>query len=422
MSARVLVCLAGLLVDPRTLTGAPIWAKPLKFSISVLIYAITLAWLLRSDQHCLLGARRRRLAWWIGTVSTIALASEMVIIVGAAGAGTTSHFTVSSPLATTLWSVMAFMIVIVWMLALVTAVQLFRTDLGDPARSLAIRAGTIVAVIGMGLAFLMTGPTAAQLGSFQGIAGAHFVGMHALQMIPLALLLVELASARVPLLRSSATRLRLIWIVISVYLGVLAILTGQALAGQSIVQPGLVVMTLGAILVAAAAVALLAVLLAARPAEPQPRLPHQRQGDSAHSDAGSSTWRSFSSVHRRRDQRRPSDLYLAAVPWPKTATSGCGTVVPSAPARVVSSSERSAIEASGPIAAISDPKGVPAIPRASSRGVGQRTVRCSRMAETRSKPPPVSAAATPSVVMESVPPAIIRANGESDRCRRTAVA
>ncbi|MCY7288380.1 MAG: hypothetical protein LH624_09060 [Cryobacterium sp.] len=236
-------------------------------------------------------------------MSTIALASEMVIIVGAAGAGMTSHFTVSAPLATTLWSVMAFMIVIVWMLALVTAVQLFRTDLGDPARSLAIRAGTIVAVIGMGLAFLMTGPTAAQLGSFQGIAGAHtvgaidggpglpllgwstvagdlriphFVGMHALQMIPLALLLVELASARVPLLRSSATRLRLIWIVISVYLGALAILTGQALAGQSIVQPGLVVMTLSAILVAAAAVALLAVLLAARPADPQPRLPHQR--------------------------------------------------------------------------------------------------------------------------------------------------
>ncbi|MCY7288379.1 MAG: hypothetical protein LH624_09055 [Cryobacterium sp.] len=37
MAALVLVCLAGLVVDPRTLTGAPIWAKPLKFSISVLI-------------------------------------------------------------------------------------------------------------------------------------------------------------------------------------------------------------------------------------------------------------------------------------------------------------------------------------------------------------------------------------------------
>lgn len=310
MAALVLVSLVGLLVDPRTLTGAPIWAKPLKFSLSVLIYALTLAWLLR-----LLGARGR-LAWWIGTVSAIALASEMVIIVGAVVAGTTSHFNVSTPLATTLWSVMASMIVVVWMLSLVTAVLLFPTDLGDPARSVAIRAGTVVAVIGMGLAFLMTGPTAAQLGSFQGIAGAHtvgaadggpglpllgwstvagdlriphFVGMHALQVIPLALLLVELASARVPLLRSSAIRLRMVWIVISVYLGVLAILTGQALAGQSIVQPGPVVMTLSTILVVAATVAVLAVLLAARPADPQPRLPYQLHGASAHSDAGSSS-------------------------------------------------------------------------------------------------------------------------------------
>jgi len=161
----------------------------------------------------------------------------------------------------------------------------------------------VIAVIGMGLAFLMTGPTAAQLDSFQGIAGAHtvgvpdggpglpllgwstvagdlriphFVGMHALQMIPLTALLLELVSARAPLLRTSATRLRIVWIVIGAYLGVLAILTGQALAGQSIVQPGIVVVTLVALLSAVAAVALLAVLLAARrPSHRSPRATDQ---------------------------------------------------------------------------------------------------------------------------------------------------
>jgi hypothetical protein len=285
MAVLVVVCLVGLLVDQRSLTGAPIWAKPLKFSISVLVYAASLAWLLG-----ILSARRRRLAWWIGTVSTLALVIEMVIIVGDAALGITSHFNVSTPVSTTLWSVMAFSIVVVWMAALVTALLLFRTDLGDPARSLAIRAGTVVAVIGMGLAFLMTGPTAAQLDDFQGIAGAHtvgvpdggpglpflgwstvagdlriphFVGMHALQVIPLTALLLELLSRRVAVVRAPIVRFRLLWVVIVAYLGVLAILTGQALAGQSIVHPDALVTTLTVVLAAAAAAAATLVLASA---------------------------------------------------------------------------------------------------------------------------------------------------------------
>ena len=34
MILLALVCVGGLLLDPRTLLGQPIWAKPLKFSIS----------------------------------------------------------------------------------------------------------------------------------------------------------------------------------------------------------------------------------------------------------------------------------------------------------------------------------------------------------------------------------------------------
>ncbi|MEB0285766.1 hypothetical protein QN355_04280 [Cryobacterium sp. 10S3] len=285
MAVLVVVCLVGLLVDPRSLTGAPVWAKPLKFSISVLVYAASLAWLLG-----ILSARRRRLAWWIGTVSTIALVIEMVIIVGDAALGITSHFNVSTPVSATLWSVMAFSIVLVWMAALVTAVLLFRTDLGDPARALAIRAGTVIAVLGMGLAFLMTGPTAAQLDHFQGIAGAHtvgvpdggpglpllgwstvagdlriphFVGMHALQVIPLTALLLEVLARRVALVRPPTVRFRLLAVVIALYVGVLAILTGQALAGESIVRPDALVTTLTIALVAAVAVAATLVLSAA---------------------------------------------------------------------------------------------------------------------------------------------------------------
>src|SRR5262245_17394866 len=34
----------GLLVDPRTITGAPAWLKPLKFAVSTAVYNFTLAW------------------------------------------------------------------------------------------------------------------------------------------------------------------------------------------------------------------------------------------------------------------------------------------------------------------------------------------------------------------------------------------
>ena len=34
----------GLLLDPRIITGAPAWLKPLKFAVSTAIYAFTLAW------------------------------------------------------------------------------------------------------------------------------------------------------------------------------------------------------------------------------------------------------------------------------------------------------------------------------------------------------------------------------------------
>ncbi|TFD04424.1 hypothetical protein E3T28_02590 [Cryobacterium sinapicolor] len=284
MAVLVVMCLIGLLVDHRTLTGAPIWAKPLKFSISVLVYGLTLAWLLPL-------LRRRHLAWWIGTAAMVALAIEMVVIVGAASVGVTSHFNVSTPLASVLWSVMAFSIVVVWLATLILAFLLFRADLGDRARSLAVRSGGLIAVLGMGLAFLMTGPTADQLDSFQGVAGAHtvglsdggpglpmlgwstvagdlriphFVGMHALQMLPLAVLLLELLARWVPVLRVGRVRVGIIGVLVVLYLGVLALLTGQALAGQSIARPGVLMLFLAMGLFAGATVAIGGVIWSAR--------------------------------------------------------------------------------------------------------------------------------------------------------------
>jgi len=271
MAVLAVASVIGAVVDGREVGGVNLWFKPLKFAISVGIYCLSLAWVLE-----LLGEKRRRLARIVGVVSVTGLVIEMVIIVGAAAAGLASHFNVSTPLHAALWSIMAFSIVAVWVMALVVSLALFRTDLGDPARSLAIRAGAVLAVIGMGLAFLMTSPSAQQLADFQGIAGAHavgvadggaglpllgwstvagdlriphFVGMHALQVFPLLIVGIELLSRRIGVLRHARVRLNLVAIAIAAYAATIVLLTVQALSAQSIVRPE------GGVLVAGVAIA-----------------------------------------------------------------------------------------------------------------------------------------------------------------------
>ena len=275
-----------MLVDQREVTGLNVWVKPFKFAVSTAIYSVTLAWLVGQL------VRLRRVAWIGGTIATVGLAIELVIITAFAAAGETSHFNVTTPLHAAAWSAMAFSIVAVWTVTLVVAVALFRNRLGDPARTLAIRAGAVLAVIGMGLAFLMTGPQGDQISNYQGIVGAHtvgiadggpglpllgwstvagdlrvphFVGMHGLQALPIFAIVLELLARRVPLLADHVLRFRLVAIAAATYLAVVGLTAWQALVGQSIVQPaGPVLGAAVAVGVAAAAAAVVSLAAAMR--------------------------------------------------------------------------------------------------------------------------------------------------------------
>lgn len=74
MGVLGVVALGGLVLDDRTLVNAPIWLKPLKFTISVGIYAVTLAWLIGRF------TRARRLGWWLGTVFAVGLGMDMALL------------------------------------------------------------------------------------------------------------------------------------------------------------------------------------------------------------------------------------------------------------------------------------------------------------------------------------------------------
>ena len=272
MAGLTLYALVARFADPREVTGANLWDKPLKFALSTIIYSVTWSWLIGQLQTA------RKAAALIGTVIAITLFIELAIITGVAAAGTTSHFNVSSPLATTLWSIMGASIGVLWVATFVVSIILFRNRLGDPARTLAIRLGALIAVIGLGLGFLMTAPTAGQLDDFQGIAGAHtvgiadggpglpilgwstvagdlriphFIGMHALQMIPIALILIEALSRRITRLQDVTVRSRIVWILSGGYLAVLGLVTWQALRGQSIVPPDVLTLAAAAFIVVA---------------------------------------------------------------------------------------------------------------------------------------------------------------------------
>jgi hypothetical protein len=272
MAVTGVISVIGLLVDDRELVGAPIWAKPFKFSVSVLIYAVTWAWLIGQLR------RFRRTAWWAGTVISVSLFIEMAVVFTQTVRGERSHFNQQTPTDELLWSVMGTTIAVLWLATLVAAILLWFSPDADRARTLAVRLGSMICLGGLALGFLMTIPSGEQIAAGGGIIGAHtvgaadggagipilnwstehgdlriphFIGMHALQLIPLALILVELASRRIRPLKDVRVRVGVVWTTASVYVAVVALVTWQALRGQSIVQPdGWTLLAAGAILLA----------------------------------------------------------------------------------------------------------------------------------------------------------------------------
>ncbi|MET7402790.1 hypothetical protein ABZS66_55855 [Dactylosporangium sp. NPDC005572] len=259
MAALAIGTAAGIALDDRTLLGVPVWLKPFKFAVSIAIYSVTFAWLIS-----LLDDRRKRLGWWVGTVTAGTMLAEMVIIVGQAGRGHQSHFNNQTPLDATLYSVMGATIGIAWLCTAFLAVLLLIQRLPDRPAALAVRFGLLVGLGGMGVGFLMTLPTKAQLDSDSDIIGAHavgvadggagiplvnwsttggdlraghFIGMHALQALPLLAFGLVLLSRRFARLRADRVRARLITVAGIAYAGLTVLITWQALRGQSIAHP-----------------------------------------------------------------------------------------------------------------------------------------------------------------------------------------
>lgn len=261
------VVFAGLaVVDQRTLLGSPLWFKPLKFAISFVLYGGALAWML--------GQLRERRMRWIGWIIVAASAIEMAIIAGQAARGVRSHFNTDDQLGIALYSIMGVTIVVLYLATLAIAVRFLREPGRDRALTLAIRLGLVVSLVGMAVGFLMVADSAHAVGVADGGPGlplvgwsttggdlrpAHFVGMHALQVLPL--LAALLAGRGLP----EANRARIVLAVAAGYAAFVLLLTWQALRAQPVLAPD--ALTLG-VFAAIAVGTLAAVAVNLRPSRP----------------------------------------------------------------------------------------------------------------------------------------------------------
>jgi hypothetical protein len=165
----------GLLIDPRVITGAPAWLKPLKFAISTSLYAFTLAWVFTYLPDW---PRTRRI---VGGGTAIAFVLELLLIGGQAARGTTSHFNTATAMDTAVFATMGIAIVLQTLLAAWLAIVLWRQPFADRALGWALRVGIVIAVLGAFTGGLMTRPTPAQIADARithvmPISGAHTVG------------------------------------------------------------------------------------------------------------------------------------------------------------------------------------------------------------------------------------------------------
>src|SRR5271154_3079866 len=149
MIGALVFSIAGIFMDPRIVTGAPVWLKPAKFAISTAIYSLTLAWIFTYLPDW------PRVKSTTGWITAVVFVVEVAIIDIQAARGTTSHFNVATTMDAALFGFMGFAIVIVWLTSIAVTVALFRQQFSDRAMGWALRLGLALTVLGSATGGLM---------------------------------------------------------------------------------------------------------------------------------------------------------------------------------------------------------------------------------------------------------------------------
>ena len=291
-AVMIVVGFLGIVLDPRTVLGQPDWAKTTKFAFSFVAYGATLLWVLALLRQ---NGRVKRMIRVMGHATGGGLLFEMLLLITQAVRGRPMHFNYATPLDTALWIAMGATVYALYAVTLIGLIVLAFQRLSERSLSHGIKLGLIISAIGMGLAIPMTSPNAAQqaalasgqhldligartVGAFDGGPGlpflgwstqhgdlrvAHFLGLHAAQVVPLAALWVSRRRRWSP-----GARVAVVWTGALYYLGLILLTFFQALRGQSIVAPDVLQLSLLGTLTLGAILALLGIWTTARRTQP----------------------------------------------------------------------------------------------------------------------------------------------------------
>lgn len=205
MLALMLPALLALGLDERTLRGVPVWIKPLKFMVSVALFAFTTAWFVG---HLPAEVRRGRqvsiLVWTLIATGGF----EVVYITLQAALGQASHYHVGDLFHGVMYSLMGAAALVLTATQPALAWLIGRHGLPGLATAyrLAVRLGLVLtfvlgAAVGLALGGRQPpdGAGLALLGWHLGggdLRPAHFIGIHAHQLLPLLGAVLVLAGAR----------------------------------------------------------------------------------------------------------------------------------------------------------------------------------------------------------------------------------
>jgi hypothetical protein len=231
--------LVAFLLDGRTVNDVNVWIKPLKFEASLVLYLGTLAWFWGYLSPTTQRSRGLRI---FAAVSVGLIAYEIAYIVFQSARGVGSHFNTATPVEGIMFMLMGLAAPVFTALAAVLGIAIARRPRPDlaPAFRLAVVLGLILTTVlgtAAGIAISVNGGH--WVGAVASDAGglpifgwtraggdllvAHFFGLHALQILPVAGLIV----AR---WRPEATRL--VWLMAGAFTALTAYTLLEALAGR----------------------------------------------------------------------------------------------------------------------------------------------------------------------------------------------
>lgn len=191
------ICFCLQFTDNIKLLGISRWIKPMKFYFSVGIMSASFGWLM----HYLNNQKKVRILSWL---MALLMFAENGLIIMQAIRGTTSHFNIRSGSFNILvFSFMGVIIMLFMVLCIIIAIMFFQQKHFNiaPAYVWGIRLGIVLFIIFSFEGGVMVSRLSHTIGGKDGTAGlpfvnwstqygdlriAHFLGIHALQILPLA--------------------------------------------------------------------------------------------------------------------------------------------------------------------------------------------------------------------------------------------